>query len=88
MNRTELNQKMAQGNVVGLAVDGVDRMDYPDFCDAYFSEGSVYLGDGQWRDLSDTELECLTEDWGCKLSEMAHERCRDIVLSHAENLRD
>jgi predicted NAD/FAD-binding protein len=41
-----------------LKVDGIDMEDYPDFCDAYFSEG-FYL-DG--TELPDIVLEELSND--------------------------
>lgn len=70
--RAALNEEMANGLIADLCVDGVDSMDYPDFCDAYFSAGSR-LEHGIWRDLTEEELEVLTEDWGSRLNEMAHE---------------
>lgn len=85
MNRKQLNQLMSEGKVTDLEVSGVDRFDFPDFCDAYFSDGLVFIDREGLRPLSDTELEWLTEDWSCKLSEMAHERCRDMLLSYAES---
>lgn len=73
--RIALNEEMASGLISDLCVDGVDRMDCPDFCDAYFSAGSR-LEHGVWRELTEGELEVLTEDWGCRLNEMAHESLR------------
>ena len=52
-----------------LVVDGLDTGDYPDFCDAYFSEG-FYL-DG--TELPDYVLETLTED-----KELLHQ----IIIDH------
>jgi hypothetical protein len=52
-----------------LVVDGLDTGDYPDFCDAYFSEG-FYL-DG--TELPDDALETLTED-----KELLHQ----IIIDH------
>lgn len=40
-----------------IELDGIDRSDYPDFCDAYISGG--YYGN---RRLTDTELDLLNED--------------------------
>lgn len=84
MTRKQLNEAMANHEVADLTVDGIDRTDFPDFCDAYFASGAVYVGDGQFRDLSETELEWLSEDWGEKLSEMAHESFRDSVMRARE----
>ena len=44
--------------VVDVEVDGVDTRDYPDFCDAYFSN-AVYEDTGE--ELTDEELEQLQD---------------------------
>jgi hypothetical protein len=54
--------------VEGLSVDGVDTKDYPDFCDAHFSDGSI-----GGIDLTDDELAQLGEDYPEHLNEMAFE---------------
>ncbi len=56
--------------VVDVEVDGVDPSDYPDFCDAYFSH-AVYADTKE--ELSDDELEELTEKNGDVVNEMAYE---------------
>ena len=43
-----------------LELAGVDRRDYPDFCDAYFSYAEYTDG----TPLTDAELEALTEKIG------------------------
>lgn len=64
---------MARGDISDLKVDGIDRTDFPDFCDAYFCAGMVqWRGWGELIPLTETELGWLSEDWGEKLSEMAH----------------
>jgi len=55
--------------VVDLEVDGVVSEDYPDFCDAYFSDG--YYEDG--TRLTEDELNKLTDLAGDVLWEMAFE---------------
>jgi hypothetical protein len=58
--------------VVDVAVDGVDRRDYPDFCDAYFS-------DAAWEDgtqLTQMELDELTDIYPEVVWEMACESLR------------
>ena len=50
-----------------LQIEGIYVDDYPDFCDAYFSEGKRLDG----TQLSDDELEQLTEDFPFTLHEMA-----------------
>ena len=57
-------------NVVYLDVAGVDRQDYPDFCDAYFTYG-VWKNTG--KELTDEELEILTDQNPEVLNEMAYE---------------
>jgi hypothetical protein len=56
--------------VVDVELDGVDTRDYPDFCDAYFSH-AVFNDTGE--DLTDAELEKLTEDNPDVINEMCHE---------------
>ena len=53
--------------VVNLEVDGVDPRDYPDFSDAYFSNGSYEDG----TPLTDDELERLNDLAADVLWEMA-----------------
>lgn len=58
-------------DVQNLEVDGVDRKDYPDFCDAYFSYAEwVENGD----ELTDEQLDWLTEDYPEIVNEMAFEQ--------------
>jgi hypothetical protein len=56
--------------VVDVEIDGVDSRDYPDFCDAYFSH-AVFKD--TLEELSDEELEQLTEDNPDVVNEMAYE---------------
>ena len=56
--------------VVDLEVDGVDPRDYPDFSDAYFSNGCYEDG----TPLTDEELEILNDLASDVLWEMAFER--------------
>ena len=57
-------------DVENLQVDGVDSRDYPDFCDAYFSSA-------QWKsngkELTDDELQYISENYPELLNEMAYE---------------
>mgnify|MGYP003343493889 CR=1 FL=1 len=55
--------------VVDVEIDGVDTRDYPDFCDAYFSH-AVFKD--TLEELSDEELEQLTEDYPEVVNEMAY----------------
>ena len=56
--------------VVDVEVDGVDTRDYPDFCDAYFSN-AVYEDTGE--ELTDEELEQLQDAYPEVVNEMAYE---------------
>ena len=53
--------------VVDLEVDGVYDWDYPDFSDAYFSNGCYEDG----TPLTEEELELITERYSNVLWEMA-----------------
>ena len=54
-----------------LQIEGIYMDDYPDFCDAYFSEGSRLDG----TKLSDDELERLTDDF----PDMVHETALNTI---------
>ena len=56
-----------------LEIDGIDTRDYPDFCDAYFSSG---INKVTGEDLTDLELDELTEDY----SEVVHQMVFDILF--------
>jgi hypothetical protein len=57
--------------IYDIEVDGVNTTDYPDFCDAYFSAA-------RWEDtgeeLTDSELDELTELYPELLNEMAFDK--------------
>lgn len=55
-------------DVINLEVEGVCSNDYPRFSDAYFSSGFWALNGDE---LTDTQLEWLTEDYPEELNEMA-----------------
>jgi hypothetical protein len=57
--------------VVDVEIDGVDSRDYPDFCDSYFSYA---VFEDTLEELTDEELELLTENNSDVLNEMAFER--------------
>jgi len=57
-------------DVENLGVDGVDTRDYPDFCDAYFSEGWHIAED---RELTEDELIQLGDDYPEIVNELAYE---------------
>ena len=55
-----------------IEVDGVDTRDYPHFCDAFFCR-AVWIETG--IELTDDELDELTETHPELLNEMAFESC-------------
>jgi len=58
--------KLNGKTVINIEVDGIDRNDYPDFCDAYFSYAT-------WEDgteLTDDDLELLQYQNGEELHEI------------------
>ena len=62
--------KLNNRNVVDAEIDGVDSRDYPDFCDAYFYYA---VWEDTMEELTDKELEQLTNECGDTLNEMAFE---------------
>lgn len=63
--------KLNNRNVVDAEIDGVDSRDYPDFCDAYFCYA---VWEDTKEELTDKELEQLTNECGGTINEMAFER--------------
>ncbi len=59
-----------QVNVNSLKIDGVDRIDYPDFVDAFFTYGEYSDG----MEMSDIELQKFTDNNGELLNELIFER--------------
>lgn len=55
-------------DVDDLTVEGVDRKDYPDFCDAFFDSGSI-----NGRELTEQELDDLSDKYPEIVNEMAFE---------------
>ena len=53
-----------------LEVGGVDARDYPDFVDAYFTSG---YHTGENRDLTEDELNYLSDNYPEELNREAHE---------------
>jgi hypothetical protein len=65
---TGVNMPILNGkNVVDLEIDGVDSRDFPDFSDAYFSDGCYEDG----TPLTEDELNKLTDLAGDVVWEMA-----------------
>jgi hypothetical protein len=53
-----------------LQIEGIYMDDYPDFCDAFFSEGKRRDG----TQLSDEELEGIAEDYPFMLHDMVMDK--------------
>jgi hypothetical protein len=66
--------------VINAEVDGVDSSDYPDFCDAYFSYATFEDG----TELTDEQLEQLTDENG----DVVNEKCHDCCVSMADDAYD
>ena len=58
-------------DIDNVEIDGIDRRDYPDFCDAFIVHGEI---DG--RDLTDEELDSINEE----CSEFVYEYIMDHQL--------
>jgi len=56
--------------VTDFTIDGIDKTDYPDFCDTYFSTA---IWQDTSKELTDNELERLTNENGDFLNQYAHE---------------
>jgi hypothetical protein len=55
-----------------LVVDGVDTRDYPDFVDAYLTEGAFLDG----TPFNDAQMEAFDSEHGDVINELAHEKYR------------
>jgi hypothetical protein len=68
LSTVEFNGK--QINVNSLKIEGVDRRDYPDFVDAFFTYGEYSDG----MEMSDIELQKFTDENGELLNELIFDR--------------
>jgi hypothetical protein len=57
-------------DVENIEIDGVDTRDYPDFCDAFISSANL-ISTG--RELTEEELEFLTDTYPSLVNELAYE---------------
>ena len=53
---------MDYSKIDDLEVDGIDPLDYPDFCDACIARATIENDDGTTRDATDQEIEEMNED--------------------------
>jgi len=68
MSTVEFDGK--QVDIKSLSIEGVDKIDYPDFVDAFFNHGEYADG----MEMSDIELEKFTEENGELLNELIFDR--------------
>ena len=52
-------------------IDAVHTNDYPDFCDAYIEEASVFEND-EWRDATEAEIDQANDLFTSEINEMIH----------------
>ena len=71
-------------NLASLEIDGIDSSDYPDFCDAFFSYATFEDGE----ELSDEELEDLSEKYADVVNMMAHDDCVSIAEDAYDRWKD
>ena len=71
--------------VVAVEIDGVDHSDYPDYSDAYFSYAE-YADTGE--ELTESDLEELTEAYPETISEMAYEDSCGAAEDSLDYLQD
>ena len=50
--------------ISSVVIDGVDRRDYPDFCDSYVDTMDV-LDNGEWRKATEQELDEISDSDLC-----------------------
>ena len=46
-----------------VVIENVDHSDYPDFCDAYIASAKYEDENGNYRELTEEELESLDNGW-------------------------
>ena len=54
------------------SIDGIEMRDYPDFCDAYIDDASVFE-DGKWRPATDAEIDQANDELLDSLNEIIHD---------------
>lgn len=62
--------------ITDVQVEGIDPRDYPDFCDAYIQDASVWCDKiNDWRDASFQELDDINED-----RDFVYEQAWDLIF--------
>lgn len=69
--REQLAERLNVEKIDDVVVEGINTMDYPDFCDAYI-ESAELLDNGVYREATDSELDIINAD-------------ADFVYSEVEN---
>jgi len=57
------NAVLGEGRITLDLPTNVDHNDFPEFTDAYFTTGKIQIHPGNWRDLSNEELEIIHEEF-------------------------
>lgn len=52
-------------------IDGIDTYDYPDFCDAYIEDASVF-DNNEWRSATDAEIDQANDELCDSINETIH----------------
>jgi len=71
--KPEFEPTFKLSQLVDIEVDGIDTSDFPDFVDAFISSAVVETWDGEYRSLTDEEL-----DW-------VNDTCPDFVYEEVYN---
>lgn len=53
-------------------IDGIYMQDYPDFCDAYIEEATVFEN-SEWRSATDAEIDQANDLFCDAINEMIHD---------------
>ena len=67
--REQLALELNVEKIDDVVVEGINTMDYPDFCDAYI-ESATLIDNGKCRDATDRELDIINEDSNFVYSEV------------------
>ena len=59
--------------LVDIEVDGIDTSDFPDFCDAFIASAAVETWDGEYRELTDEEIDWINDECSDFVSEQVYE---------------
>ena len=60
--QAEFKPTFKLSQLVDIEVEGIDTSDFPDFCDAFISSAAVETWDGEYRELTDGELDWINSE--------------------------